>query len=75
VRQSLPRAAEEIELFLEPGEEVLVAADGEEVAAHVAELTPARARALGEAARRRVLAEHTYDRRALQVEELLGVRT
>jgi spore maturation protein CgeB len=64
-----------IELFLEPGEEVLVAADGEEVAAHVAELTPARARALGEAARRRVLAEHTYDRRALQVEELLGVRT
>jgi spore maturation protein CgeB len=63
-----------IELFLEPDVEVLVAADGDEVAAHVEALTPERARAVGERARRRVLAEHTYDRRALQVEELLGVR-
>ncbi|MBX9460957.1 MAG: glycosyltransferase [Brevundimonas sp.] len=55
---------EGVEMFLEPDEEVLVARDGQEVAAHLAALTPDRARAIGEAARRRVLAEHTYARRA-----------
>ena len=35
------------------------------------ELTPERARAIGNRARRRVLAEHTYERRAEQVESLL----
>lgn len=64
-------AWEGIEAFLEPGREVLVAQDGEEVAAHLGALAPARARAIGEAARRRVLAEHTYARRAEQVEALL----
>src|SRR5690348_14814344 len=48
-----------IELFLEPEREILVAADGDEVAAHLAALTPARAWRIGEAARRRVLAQHT----------------
>ena len=57
--------------FLEPGAEVLVAADGAEVAHLVAELDPARARAQGAAARRRVLAEHTYDHRAAEVDALL----
>ncbi|MGC3997448.1 MAG: glycosyltransferase [Anaeromyxobacter sp.] len=66
-------AWEGIAQFLEPGREVLVARDGEEVAAHVEALTPARARALGEAARRRVLAEHTYAQRAASVEEALGL--
>ena len=60
-----------IDAFLEPGEEVLVAADGEEVAAHVEALDPARARRIGDAARRRVLAEHTYVHRAVEVERLL----
>ncbi|MDY6922512.1 MAG: glycosyltransferase [Pseudomonadota bacterium] len=55
---------EGVEQFLKPGEEVLVARDGREVAEHLAALTPDRARAIGEAARRRVLAEHTYARRA-----------
>jgi len=63
---------EGIELFLEPGTEVLVAADGAEVAEHVQALTPARATAIGRAARRRLLAEHTYAHRAAQVEALLG---
>jgi spore maturation protein CgeB len=58
--------------FLEPGEEVLVARDGAEVAALLAELEPARARAIGEAARERVLAQHTYAQRAEQVEALLA---
>lgn len=39
--------------------------------ADLAELDPARARAIGQAALRRVLAEHTYDRRAAQVEAAL----
>jgi spore maturation protein CgeB len=63
-----------IDRFLEPGREVLVARDGAEVAAHVLGLTPARARQIGRAARARVLAEHTYDHRAAQLEEVLGVR-
>jgi spore maturation protein CgeB len=63
-----------MELFLEPGREVLVADSGDAVAAHVASLDPARAREMGEAARRRVCAEHTYDHRAMQLEALLGAR-
>jgi spore maturation protein CgeB len=65
-----------IEMFLEPGEEVLLAADGAEVAALLDGLTPERARRIGTAARRRVLARHTYAERARLVEETLtGART
>ena len=64
-------AWEGIDLFLEPGEEVLVAADGDAVAEHLRSLDERRSRAIGEAALKRVLAEHTYDRRAVRVEELL----
>ncbi len=64
-------AWEGVEMFLEPGSEVLVARDGRDVADCVAGLTPERSRAIGEAARRRVLAEHTYDRRAAEVDALL----
>jgi spore maturation protein CgeB len=66
-------AWEGIELFLEPDKEVLVANDGDEVAGHLDGLTLAAARALGARARRRVLAEHTYDHRAAQVEAVLGL--
>jgi spore maturation protein CgeB len=62
---------EGLELFLEPDREVLVAGDGAEVAAYLSELTPARARAIGDLARRHILAEHTYAHRAEQVEALL----
>jgi spore maturation protein CgeB len=64
-------AWEGIELFLKPDEEVLVARDGDDVVGHLAALTPERARAIGRAARRRVLAEHTYARRATEVDMLL----
>ena len=64
-------AWEGVEQFFEPGEEILVAQDGAEVAAHVRALTPERARAIGQAAYRRVLADHTYAQRARQVEEVL----
>jgi spore maturation protein CgeB len=64
-------AWEGIELFLEPGREVLVARDGVEVAAWLERLSPAQAAAIGEAACHRVLAEHTYAQRAQQVETVL----
>lgn len=63
-------AWEGIELFLTPDEEVLVARDGQDVAEHMAALTPERARDIGQAALRRVLAEHTYALRGAQVDAL-----
>jgi spore maturation protein CgeB len=64
-------AWEGVELFLEPDEEILVARDGAEVVAHMAALTPERARRIGEAARRRVLADHTYALRGALVDSIL----
>jgi spore maturation protein CgeB len=67
-------AWEGIELFLEPDREILVARDGAEVVEHLEHVDETRARSIGERARRRVLAEHTYDHRAIQVLELLAGR-
>jgi spore maturation protein CgeB len=60
-----------VELFLEPGKEILTAHTGDEVAEHVRSLTPERARAIGQAAMRQVLAHHTYAHRAADVEAIL----
>ena len=62
---------EGIELFLKPDEEVLVARDGQDVAEHVRTLTRERARAIGQAALRRVLAGHSYTLRGAQVDAIL----
>jgi spore maturation protein CgeB len=62
-----------LEIFLDPGKEVLVAGNGEEVAGHLGQLTRAQSRAIGFAARERILAQHTYVHRAAQLESLLGV--
>jgi len=67
-------AWEGIEQFLQPEEEVLVARDGLDVANLLEVLTPERARAIGQAARRRVLSEHTYARRGAEVDALLTER-
>ena len=64
-------AWEGIELFLEPGREVLVARDGVDVADALAGLTAERARAIGEAALARVLGAHTYALRGAQVHAIL----
>ena len=64
-------AWEGIELFLEPGREVLVVRDGRDVAEALASVTPERARAIGHAARQRVLRDHTYEQRARQLDALL----
>jgi spore maturation protein CgeB len=71
-------AWEGMELFLEPGKEVLLARHGDEVAEQLAKLTPERARAIGEAGRRRILAHHTYEQRAKEVDAVvrgLGARS
>lgn len=61
-----------LETFLVPGEEVLAARSGDEVVALLADLTPERARRIGNAARERVLAVHTYTQRAALAEEVLA---
>ena len=59
-----------LELFLKPGSEVLVARDGQDVADHLAALTPQRAQAIGQAALARVRADHTYALRGAQADAL-----
>jgi spore maturation protein CgeB len=68
-------AWEGLEVFFEPGKEVLVARDGDEVAAHVRSLDAERSRSIGLAAYSRVLAEHTYAHRAAQLDAVLEGRT
>lgn len=63
-----------IEDFLEPGREVLTVASGDEVVEVIDTLDAERARAIGEAARRRLLAAHTYAHRAREVHALLSAR-
>lgn len=65
-------AWEGVEIFLEPGEECLVAASGDEVIEIVQDLDAGRARVIGEAARERLLSEHTYTHRAAELDALLA---
>jgi spore maturation protein CgeB len=62
---------EGIALFLTPGKEVLVVRDGIDVAEAISALTPERASEIGQAALLRILAEHTYDRRAAVLHRVL----
>ncbi|MDB6109515.1 MAG: hypothetical protein JWR69_1265 [Pedosphaera sp.] len=63
---------EGIEMFLEPEREILVAQDGWEVTEHLSSLSPGRAQTIGQAARKRILAGHTYAHRAAQLEAVLA---
>ncbi len=63
---------EGIELFLEPGKEILVARGGDEVANLLASLSPDDAREIGQAALSKALAQHTYAHRAAQFEMVFG---
>ncbi len=65
---------EGIDMFFEPGRELLVARNGTEVAELVRDLTPVRARQVGNAALRRVLSDHTYTQRAKKVDSVLAGR-
>lgn len=55
-----------------PGSEILLARSTEDVIAALAGITAERARAIGEAARARVLAGHTADHRAQELEQHLA---
>jgi spore maturation protein CgeB len=55
-----------------PGAEILIARHARDVLELLDETTPDAARSIGEAARRRVLAEHTADRRVDRLHELLA---
>jgi spore maturation protein CgeB len=68
----LTDAWEGIELFLEPGTEVLVVKTGADVAEQLLHLTPELAQSIGLAGQRRILAAHTYDHRAEQLEGVLS---
>ncbi len=61
-----------IDLFLDPGREILLARSGEQVAELLAGLAPKQARRIGAAAKAHILAHHTYAQRARQVEHLLN---
>jgi spore maturation protein CgeB len=57
-----------IETLFRPGEEVLLARTGDEVLTYLQHIPDDRRRALGAAARERVLAAHTADHRAAELE-------
>jgi spore maturation protein CgeB len=60
-----------IEYFLEPGKEILVAENKNDVVAQLQDLDSAKAKKIGNAARKKVMAQHTYKHRAEQVEKIL----
>jgi spore maturation protein CgeB len=60
-----------LEMFLTPGREVLPARDGGDIVEIMQALTTQQAVTIGQAGRRRILAEHTYDRRAAALHTLL----
>ncbi|PWU07212.1 MAG: glycosyltransferase [Terriglobia bacterium] len=59
---------EGLDTIFEPGRDVLVASDCEDTLRFLKDTSGAKLRSLGEAARRRVLAEHTPAHRAMQLE-------
>lgn len=62
-----------IETFFEPGREIILADDGDDVLAALDGIDETRRRAMGCAARNRAFAEHTGERRAAQLEQWLGL--
>jgi spore maturation protein CgeB len=61
-----------IEAFFEPGEEILVANNGQEVEKILASLSSKKAEQIGEAAYKKVLAKHTYEHRAELLEAVIS---
>ena len=60
-----------IDTFFEPGKEILVVNNGEEVKAVLSGLTKEKAEEIGKAALKKVLAEHTYTHRAVELDVIL----
>ncbi|MBV9671953.1 MAG: glycosyltransferase, partial [Verrucomicrobia bacterium] len=60
-----------IDEFFEPGEEILLVSNGQEVAQTLHSLTLEHARSIGSAAYKRALSKHTYAERAKQFERII----
>lgn len=63
---------EGVEHFLQPGKEIILVTDGNDLANVLRELTWEHAKEIGAAARKRVLAEHTYEKRAQYLEQSIS---
>jgi spore maturation protein CgeB len=63
---------EGVETFFSPGEEILLAADGDEVCRHLREVEPPRRARIAARARARVLGAHTSAHRAAELELFLA---
>lgn len=61
---------EGIDYFFEPGIEILVACNGQEVINILLELSPEKAARIGQAAYQRVISAHTYQHRARQADDI-----
>lgn len=61
-----------IETFFEPGQEILVVRNGEEVEKILVDLTPEKAQQIGKAAYKKVLEAHTYEHRAELLESVIA---
>lgn len=61
-----------IESFFEPGKEIIVVKEGEEVIEVLKDLTNEKAKEIGQAAYERVLAEHTYEHRAALLQQVFS---
>lgn len=61
-----------VELFFEPGKEILVASGAEDIVRYLRTIDASEAKTIGAAMRKRALAEHTYALRAQQVQALLA---
>jgi len=64
---------EGIDFFFEPGKEILVAKDGDEVIEILKQLTPEKAAEIGRAAYQKVLSEHTYNHRAQLLQKVFNI--
>ncbi|MEO6546838.1 MAG: glycosyltransferase [Ferruginibacter sp.] len=62
---------EGIDSFFEPGKEILVAANAEEVKEILSSLTDEKAAEIGKAALKKVLSKHTYTQRAAELDKIL----
>jgi spore maturation protein CgeB len=62
-----------VETFFEPGREILVAENAEEIVSFLRNVSADHARQIGENMRRRALADHTYKLRAQQVNTILAM--
>ena len=61
-----------IEQFLTPGEEVLLPSSAQDVVHILSEISDEQRRRIGERARERMLANHTSDHRALELEQIIS---